>query len=143
MPRGRRRFLDANYDDDRKEGLDLESAGFSSRMEPAKIADAVQSGWEHVLEVAAHELVGGERTFVTEAVFGAGVGEAHRLWSGLQNTFVADRGAADVASKIPHNCFPGAGGSSMNPPGFAPDRVRKLRVQFGRLRSQRFFHSPA
>src|SRR2546423_10458298 len=100
VPRERRKFLDANDDHDRKEGLDLEPSRFSSGMKPAKIADAVQSGWEHVLQVAAHELVGRERAFVTEAVFGPSVSEAHRLRGGGQNAFVADRCAADVASEV-------------------------------------------
>lgn len=143
MPGGRRRFLDANDDDDSKKGLDLEPSRFSGRMKPTKIAHAVQPDWEHMLEVATHKLVGRERAFVAEAVFGAGVGEAHRLSSGFQNTVIADRGAADVASEIPHDGFPGAGGSSIYPPGFAPDRVRNLGMEFGRLRPQRFFHGPA
>jgi len=143
MPRGRRRFLDANHDDDRKEGLDLEPSRFSSGMKPAKIADAVQSDREDMLEVTAHELVGRKGAFVAETVFGVSVGKAHRLRSGYQNTVIADRGAADVASEIPHNRFPGAGRLSIYPPGFAPDRVRNLGVEFGRLRPQRFFHGPA
>jgi len=143
MPQGRRRLFDANDDEDGQESLDLEPSPFSRRMKPTKIADAMQSDRQHMLQIAAHELVGRERAFVTEAVFGPGVSEAHRLRCGFQNTFIADRGAADVASEIPHDRFPGAGGPSMNPPGFAPHRVRNLRVEFGRLRPQRFFHGPA
>ena len=135
--------MGVKHDDDGKEGLDLEPSRFSSRMKPAKITYAVQSEREDMLQIAAHELVGRERAFVTEAVIGPSVGEAHRLRSGFENTVIADRGAADVASEIPHDRFPGAGGLSIYPPGFAPDRVRNLGVEFGRLRPQRFFHGPA
>src|SRR3954464_12320717 len=99
MPGGRRRFLDANDDDDRKEGLDLEPSRFSSGMKPAKITYAVQSDREDMLEIAAHELVCRKGTFVTEAIIGPRVDEAHRLRSGYENTVIADRGAADVASE--------------------------------------------
>src|ERR1051326_3257067 len=129
MPGRRQILFCANDDEYRKEGLDLEPSRFSSRMKPAKIAYAVQSDREDMLQIAAHELAGRKRAFVTETVVGPSVGEAHRLSSGFQNAFVADGGAADVASEIPHDRFPGAGGSSIYPPAFAPDRVRNLGVE--------------
>jgi hypothetical protein len=53
--------LRADHDEDSEEGLDFEASSFGCGVEPAEVADAVESGRQDVLEIAAHELIGGER----------------------------------------------------------------------------------
>lgn len=129
MPGGRRVGVGGDDDHDREEGLDCETSFFCCRVEPAKVADAVKSGRQDMLKIAAHELIGLERALARRAGCSVGVGEADDLGIGFDNTLVADRGATDISSQIAYDRFAGTGGLGMDPPTLTPNRVRDLGVK--------------
>jgi hypothetical protein len=63
VPRWRIRFLD---DDDHhgEQGGDFHASRACGWLHPAEVADAVLTRRNHVLQIAAHELVRGERAFL-------------------------------------------------------------------------------
>ena len=92
MPGRRQVGLGADDDHDGEQGLDFEASFFCCGAEPAKVADAVKSGRQDVLKIAAHELIGLERALARGPRFGVGAGEADQLCIGFYNTVVTYRG---------------------------------------------------
>jgi hypothetical protein len=129
VPRGRCIRVFAYNNDDREERLDVHAPGLSRRMHPAKVADAVLSRRQDMLQIPPDELVRSERAFLFLLRGGIGVPKRHRLIVRVHDPFVADRGLADVARQIAHDVLTGASVGKMDPPAFAPHRVANLRMQ--------------
>jgi hypothetical protein len=140
MPGRRQVGLGADDDHEREEGLDCETSFFCCWVEPAKVADAVKSGRQDMLKIAAHELIGLERALAMGPRFGVGVGEVDELRIGFDNTVVTDRGAANISGEITYDRFAGTGGLGMDPPTLTPNRVRDLGVKVRSVCAQRFLH---
>ena len=63
VPRWRIRFLEHD-DDDSQQGGDFHASRACGWMHPAEVADAVLTRRQHVLQIAAHKRVRGERAFL-------------------------------------------------------------------------------
>ena len=128
MP-GRRRIKRCAHDNDHgQEGFDFQAPGLGGGMKPTKIAHAVLSHGQNVLQVAAHKLRGPESTFTACAVFRGSITKVHVLTARLQDPLVANGGATDIAGQITHDRLTGARGLSMYPPAFPPGGVGNLML---------------
>lgn len=114
----------ADGDDGKKQGLDDETTPSGGRVHPAKVADAVQPGWQRVLEIPSDKnltwqgagaglLGGGVKVLKTHPVGVVAV---------LMDLAVAAKsGAKNVAGKVLQGGFAGAGRLGMDYPVVVPD----------------------
>ncbi len=101
-----------------------------SGAQQAIVTDLDEAWWEHMLEEAADELLGGDGATLELISGRLFVSESDRALLQRTDAVVADSDAKDVGGEILEGLLAGAHGCGMDHPVFLPERGRYWSKQF-------------
>ena len=140
---GRRRVGDSHDDHLVECHFDLAPPAVRRGMFPAEVADAMNTAWQHMLQVAAQELGGVEGAATWFTAGRVAVTKTNVLLGRCDDALVADGGALDIAGEILDRGFAGTDRLQVDHPRLAPTLRWNLRMPLRQRCSQGLFETSA